>query len=94
VNYVGNSYYLPSDKGYERILWKLRGHECVERLRTTALESRKSPSFDFTKSGHFLFEFCWGWCHEWVGVNGVLDDVIETREKIQRVFPLFFFLKK
>ena len=37
VNYVVNSYYLPSDKGYERILWKLRGYECVERLRTTAL---------------------------------------------------------
>jgi len=29
VNYVGNSYYLPSDKGYKRILWKLRGYECV-----------------------------------------------------------------
>jgi len=40
VNYVGNSYYLPSDKGYERILWKLRGYECVQRLRTTVLESR------------------------------------------------------
>ena len=25
VNYAGISYYLPSDKGYERILWKLRG---------------------------------------------------------------------
>jgi len=36
VNYVGNSYYLASDKGYERILWKLRGYEWVERLRTTA----------------------------------------------------------
>jgi len=38
VNYVGNSYYLPSDKGYEKILWKLRGYECVERLRTTVLD--------------------------------------------------------
>jgi len=32
-------YYLPSDKGYKRILWKLRGYECVERLRTTVLKS-------------------------------------------------------
>ena len=37
VNYIGNSYYLRSDKGYERILWKLRGYECVQRLRTTVL---------------------------------------------------------
>jgi len=37
VNYVGNSYYLLSDKGYERSLWKLRGYECVEKLRTTDL---------------------------------------------------------
>ena len=42
VNYVGNSNYLPSDKGYERILWNLRGYECVERLRTTAVESLNS----------------------------------------------------
>jgi len=41
VNYVGNSYYLPSDKGHEKILWKLRGYECVERLRTTALNGSK-----------------------------------------------------
>jgi len=42
VNCVGNSYYLPSDKGYERILWKLRGYECVERLRTTALHCKQT----------------------------------------------------
>ena len=41
VNYVGNSYYLPSDKGYEKILCKLRGYKCVERLRTTRLNGSK-----------------------------------------------------
>jgi len=41
VNYVGNSYYLPSDKGYERILWKLMGYECVERLRTIDLDDQQ-----------------------------------------------------
>jgi len=46
VNYVGNSYYLPSDKGYERILWKLRGYECVERSRTTGLTGSE---IDITK---------------------------------------------
>jgi len=45
VNYVGISYYLPSDKGYERILWKHRGYECVERLRTTALRALQHSKY-------------------------------------------------
>ena len=43
MNYVGNSYYLLSDKGYEKILWKIRGYKCVERLRTNVLNYTTPP---------------------------------------------------
>jgi len=57
VNCVGNSYDLPSDKGYERILWKLRGYECVERLRTTVLEENMARKGVIETFVEFLFVY-------------------------------------
>ena len=38
VHYITINYYLISNQGYEKFLWKLRSCKCVERLRTTALK--------------------------------------------------------
>jgi len=47
-------------------------------------KKQKVSQAQYKKSGNFCFELFWGWCHEWVGVKGFLDNTIRAWGKITR----------